>query len=554
MSDIFISYSKSDRKKAEALANALKQQGRSVWWDEGIAPGSAPPWDQIGGQIGLAKCVLVLWSKNSVRSTSVQREADAGDKRNILIPVIIEKGLKEANIPFQFQTFPPARILEWKDVSSHAEFKKLLAAINELLAADVKQTPVPEPVGLKGIRRWCLMLALGLAAVSVLAYLLLTNFPKDIAGPGGYWEFGLESPKITWVKPGGPAFNLLQEGDEILQINLVLNVVNKETQKKEERQIYSVNKESEEQRQIGGQNGIKLNEAIKQIKPGDNYRIFVKRGEKLVDYELSSPPHSTQAGEANLIVAFIHVLFIGFSIPLTFDPQRTHRRGKISWSEEVTKTYRRFLKGWCAVWITWLVLYLHMAISWLLAAKYEEACEPCYASVIDFLNISNSVAFFYIFLTLDMPSIQGKEESARVERFRSALKWVFAICSFVMLLSFLGRFNLLKLREISPSLSGILVAISMAYVFGRLGSHYINVKRWRLAPLNLYAAIQVIGPNLIELKAEAFQTTFFVIVLVLKIFLFIIFYTWQRDGVFEKYIKEASRQAQSKLTKKASHA
>jgi len=38
MSDIFISYARADKEKAELLANA--QKGWSVWWDREIPPES----------------------------------------------------------------------------------------------------------------------------------------------------------------------------------------------------------------------------------------------------------------------------------------------------------------------------------------------------------------------------------------------------------------------------------------------------------------------------------------------------------------------------------
>ena len=39
MADIFISYAKSDRAKAQTLANAFEREGWSVWWDPKIPPG-----------------------------------------------------------------------------------------------------------------------------------------------------------------------------------------------------------------------------------------------------------------------------------------------------------------------------------------------------------------------------------------------------------------------------------------------------------------------------------------------------------------------------------
>jgi hypothetical protein len=41
MSDIFISYARSDREKARLLAETLQQEGLSIWWDPEIPPGKS---------------------------------------------------------------------------------------------------------------------------------------------------------------------------------------------------------------------------------------------------------------------------------------------------------------------------------------------------------------------------------------------------------------------------------------------------------------------------------------------------------------------------------
>lgn len=72
MADIFFSYSKHDRGKAEQLALALEAEGWSVWWDRAISPGQT--WeDVIEREIASASCVVVLWPENRLR-LSLQRD------------------------------------------------------------------------------------------------------------------------------------------------------------------------------------------------------------------------------------------------------------------------------------------------------------------------------------------------------------------------------------------------------------------------------------------------------------------------------------------------
>ena len=62
MADIFISYAREDRQKAEQLAHALECQGWSVWWDRTIPTGKS--FDKVTQEaLDAAQCVVVLWSK-----------------------------------------------------------------------------------------------------------------------------------------------------------------------------------------------------------------------------------------------------------------------------------------------------------------------------------------------------------------------------------------------------------------------------------------------------------------------------------------------------------
>ncbi len=89
MSDIFISYAREDLDAARRLAEALELHGWSVFWDRTIPAGKT--WREvIGTALDECRCVVVLWSKDSIASSFVLEEADHGLGRGILIPALIE--------------------------------------------------------------------------------------------------------------------------------------------------------------------------------------------------------------------------------------------------------------------------------------------------------------------------------------------------------------------------------------------------------------------------------------------------------------------------------
>jgi hypothetical protein len=96
--EIFLSYASPDRELAKALASALQAEGWSVWWDRTIPPGAI--FDEvIESALSAARCVVVLWSKDSVVSNWVKNEAREAVKRRILIPATVA----EVTIPFEFR-------------------------------------------------------------------------------------------------------------------------------------------------------------------------------------------------------------------------------------------------------------------------------------------------------------------------------------------------------------------------------------------------------------------------------------------------------------------
>ena len=124
MSDIFLSYSSKDLERIQPIVRALEQQGWNVWWDRKIPPGRTFD-DVIEEAIDQSSCIIVVWSKDSVLSKWVRTEAGEGDRRGILIPILID----HVNIPFAFRRMEAAQLVDWDGISNHPELVNLMEAV-----------------------------------------------------------------------------------------------------------------------------------------------------------------------------------------------------------------------------------------------------------------------------------------------------------------------------------------------------------------------------------------------------------------------------------------
>jgi hypothetical protein len=133
MSDIFISYSRSDSAKAQTLAGALQRQNWSVWWDPNVQIGQTFR-NVISKELDASKCVIVLWSRESIQSGWVLGEAQVAVKRGILVPCLIE----DVAIPLGFDQIQTASLQNWNGELSHPQFIKLLKAIAKIIWTEKK--------------------------------------------------------------------------------------------------------------------------------------------------------------------------------------------------------------------------------------------------------------------------------------------------------------------------------------------------------------------------------------------------------------------------------
>ncbi len=138
--DIFISYSHTDKERIKPLLKLLVQQGWTIWQDEpGITKGMAYR-QVIGDVLKAVKCVVVIWSRHSVKSEFVLDEADIARQRDVLIPIIID----DVEIPIGFRQKQTTKFTHWPPLSRDPELERLLRAISELIRKPLRD-PEPEP-------------------------------------------------------------------------------------------------------------------------------------------------------------------------------------------------------------------------------------------------------------------------------------------------------------------------------------------------------------------------------------------------------------------------
>ncbi len=136
--DIFLSYSREDRTAARHFAESFAQEGFSVWWDAALRSGQT--FDEvIEKELRAAKAVVVLWSPRSVLSRWVRAEATLADRRNKLVPAIIEA----CDRPIIFELTHAADLSDWTGDTSDVRWRTLVNDLRRLVGGGDEATAQP---------------------------------------------------------------------------------------------------------------------------------------------------------------------------------------------------------------------------------------------------------------------------------------------------------------------------------------------------------------------------------------------------------------------------
>ena len=127
MTDIFISYARSDETIAKQVAGVLAALGYGVWRDDAL-PVHRIYADVIKERLEAAKAVVVLWSVEAVKSQWVRAEADAARNAGKLVQAMLD-GLVP---PMPFNQIQCADLSGWDGDPQSAAWSKLVASVAAL--------------------------------------------------------------------------------------------------------------------------------------------------------------------------------------------------------------------------------------------------------------------------------------------------------------------------------------------------------------------------------------------------------------------------------------
>lgn len=124
--DLFVSYSRKDQIRVYPLVVALQARGWSVFWDRNIPPGDI--WRKhISMALRKARCIVVVWSENSIKSPWVCSEAKYGESRKKLVPVLISN----VRPPVASDDIHAADLSSWMPEIGSDQFSLLVQTIGQ---------------------------------------------------------------------------------------------------------------------------------------------------------------------------------------------------------------------------------------------------------------------------------------------------------------------------------------------------------------------------------------------------------------------------------------
>ncbi|MGE3302291.1 MAG: toll/interleukin-1 receptor domain-containing protein [Hyphomonadaceae bacterium] len=218
MADVFISHARGDRKRVAPMAAALEAEGFAVAWDDQGRGEDAPR--ALAG----ARCVIVCWSRASVRSEAALREATQAYNQRKLAPAM----LQAVEPPLPFNMVESADLTQWRGDGEDRAWRALLHEVRALAGGEAgaglgRATPAPitpyapeeEAVAIETrprlkaigapVARWTLAACVAAAVIAGLFWAgpQIARFTSSHPLPA--IAFGRPAPSQAQAAPGAPA-------------------------------------------------------------------------------------------------------------------------------------------------------------------------------------------------------------------------------------------------------------------------------------------------------------------------------------------------------------
>jgi len=139
MSDVFISYARSDETRAAQIADALRDEGYQVWRDDQL-PAHRAYSEVIEERLKAAKAVVALWSTDAAKSQWVRAEADEARNSGKLVQAALDGGIP----PMPFNQIQCADLSVWHGDKESQNWRKLVASVEELAGTATANSVGPE--------------------------------------------------------------------------------------------------------------------------------------------------------------------------------------------------------------------------------------------------------------------------------------------------------------------------------------------------------------------------------------------------------------------------
>jgi adenylate cyclase len=139
VADVFLSYARTSADVAKGAAEALRELGYSVWFDEEL-PAHRAYADVIAAELDAARAVLVLWSEAAAQSHWVRSEADRARAQAKLVQARVDS----VPLPMPFDQIQCGDVRISEGGISGIGWRSVTAALGALIGGE---GPAPFPSG-----------------------------------------------------------------------------------------------------------------------------------------------------------------------------------------------------------------------------------------------------------------------------------------------------------------------------------------------------------------------------------------------------------------------